>query len=121
MQEMTKDEQIAVMQAKIDEMTSAIFAKDRKIEELRKATADRNALEQECIQLRADKKRLRETKREACEALRAKEKELSKLFTLYGDKCFTEWQLRTQMAKNKEWYNRPWYKKLAWRVKLMFS
>lgn len=31
MQEMTKDEQIAVMQAKIDEMTSAIFAKDRKI------------------------------------------------------------------------------------------
>ena len=44
MQEMTKDEQIAVMQAKIDEMTSAIFAKDRKIEELRKATADRNAL-----------------------------------------------------------------------------
>lgn len=30
-------------------------------------------------------------------------------------------QLRTQMAKNKEWYNRPWYKKLAWRVKLMFS
>lgn len=25
------------------------------------------------------------------------------------------------MAKNKEWYNRPWYKKLAWRVKLMFS
>lgn len=38
-----------------------------------------------------------------------------------GDKCFTEWQLRTQMAKNKEWYNRPWYKKLAWRVKLMFS
>lgn len=75
MQEMTKDEQIAVMQAKIDEMTSAIFAKDRKIEELRKATADRNALEQECIQLRADKKRLRETKREACEALRAKEKE----------------------------------------------
>ena len=28
---------------------------------------------------------------------------------------------RTQMAKNKEWYNRPWYKKLAWRVKLMFS
>lgn len=107
MQEMTKDEQIAVMQAKI--------------EELRKATADRNALEQECIQLRADKKRLRETKREACEALRAKEKELSKLSTLYGDKCFTEWQLRTQMAKNKEWYNRPWYKKLAWRVKLMFS
>ena len=84
MQEMTKDEQIAVMQAKIDEMTSAIFAKDRKIEELRKATADRNALEQECIQLRADKKRLRETKREACEALRAKEKELSKLSTLYG-------------------------------------
>lgn len=81
MQEMTKDEQIAVMQAKIDEMTSAIFAKDRKIEELRKATADRNALEQECIQLRADKKRLRETKREACEALRAKEKEFSKLFT----------------------------------------
>lgn len=60
MQEMTKDEQIAVMQAKIDEMTSAIFAKDRKIEELRKATADRNALEQECIQLRADKKRLRD-------------------------------------------------------------
>lgn len=77
MQEMTKDEQIAVMQAKIDEMTSAIFAKDRKIEELRKATADRNALEQECIQLRADKKRLRETKREACEALRAKEKSLA--------------------------------------------
>lgn len=99
MQEMTKDEQIAVMQAKIDEMTSAIFAKDRKIEELRKATADRNALEQECIQLRADKKRLRETKREACEALRAKEK----------------------MAEDKEWYNRPWYKKLVWEVKLMFS
>lgn len=98
MQEMTKDEQIAVMQAKIDEMTSAIFAKDRKIEELRKATADRNALEQECIQLRADKKRL-----------------------LYGDKCFTIWQLRTQMAEDKEWYNRPWYKKLAWEVKLMFS
>lgn len=121
MQEMTKDEQIAVMQAKIDEMTSAIFAKDRKIEELRKATADRNALEQECIQLRADKKRLRETKREACEALRAKEKELSKLSMLYGDKCFTIWQLRTQMAEDKEWYNRPWYKKLAWEVKLMFS
>ena len=113
MQEMTKDEQIAVMQAKIDEMTSAIFAKDRKIEELRKATADRNALEQECIQLRADKKRLRETKRE--------EKELSKLSTWYGDKCFTIWQLRTQMAEDKEWYNRPWYKKLAWEVKLMFS
>lgn len=61
MQEMTKDEQIAVMQAKIDEMTSAIFAKDR------------------------------------------------------------IWQLRTQMAEDKEWYNRPWYKKLAWEVKLMFS
>ena len=52
MQEMTKDEQIAVMQAKIDEMTR---------------------------------------------------------------------QLRTQMAEDKEWYNRPWYKKLAWEVKLMFS
>lgn len=103
------------------EKVNTSFAKDRKIEELRKATADRNALEQECIQLRADKKRLRETKREACEALRAKEKELSKLSTLYGDKCFTIWQLKTQMAEDKEWYNRPWYKKLAWKVKLMFS
>lgn len=26
-----------------------------------------------------------------------------------------------QIAEDKEWYNRPWYKKLAWEVKLMFS